>query len=284
MPRPTYSAPAVDGALSILESLASAHQMGVTELAKKLGLGKSSVFRLLATLVARGYVEKDSRTDRYQLTPRLFAVGSLAASRLGLRETAQPVMERLAADTGHTVNLGMLDDFRTVSLLLVESPHPLSIHMRIGGLPAHATATGKVLLAALSDGELARRLEGRRLERLTPGTIKRRADLLAELVRVRAQRFALDDEECSVGLRCVGAPIHDQQGRVVAALSLVGPCQRITPAALPGTVATVRRAADEISARLGFLAGSGVRRGAGAAATVGRTRRGSLGRAKGGDR
>lgn len=252
-PRPSsYPVPAVEAALSILETLSTVRELGVTELAKRLGLGKSSAYRLLATLVRRGYVEKDPQNDRYRLTYRLFAVGSRVVGRLGLREIAHPVMERLRTETGETVNLGVLDDFRTVSIHLVESPQILGVHMRIGGLPAHATGTGKILLAALDPAELARRLEGRRLERVTERTIRNRAALLTELARVRAQGFALDNEECSLGMRCVAAPIREHRGVVVAALSVVAPCQRLTPAGLPATIAMVQGAAREISTRLGF--------------------------------
>jgi len=260
---PSYAAPAVDGALSILESLSAAQQMGVSELAKKLGLSKGSVYRLLATLARRGYVEKDPQSERYQLTYRLFAVGSCTAERLGLREVAQPIMERLALQTGETVNLGVLDDFRTLSLHVVESAHPLRVHMRIGGLSAHATATGKILLASLGPEELRRRLKGRRLEIITRRTIKSRPALLAELARVREQGFAVDDEECSLGLRCVGAPIHDHRGGVVAALSVVAPCHRLAPAALPAAIAMVRGAARDVSHRLGWPAEPGKRGGDG---------------------
>ncbi len=251
-----YPVPAVEAALSILETLSTVQELGVTELARRLGLGKGSVHRLLATLVRRGYVEKDPQNDRYRLTHRLFAVGSRTVGRLGLRDIAHPVMERLRTETAETVNLGVLDDFRTVSIHLVESPQILGVHMRVGGLPAHATGTGKILLAALEPAELARRLEGRRLERITERTIRSRAALMAELARVRAQDFALDNEECSQGMRCVAAPIRDHRGMVVAALSVVAPCHRLTPAGLPATIAMVQRAAGEISTRLGFPVGS----------------------------
>jgi IclR family acetate operon transcriptional repressor len=251
--KPTrYAVPALEGGLSILETLGAVPQLGVSELAKKLGLSKGSAYRLLATLVRRGYVEKTADSDRYQLTYRLVALGGRAADRFGLREIAHPVMERLRSETGETVNLGVLDGFRTVSVHLVESSRPLSIHMRIGGVSAHATSTGKILLASLDPAELARRVAGRRLERITDRTIRSRAALAAELARVRAQGFAVDDEECSLGLRCVGAPIRDHRGAVVAALSLVAPCQRLSPAALPAMIATVRAAAREVSHRLGW--------------------------------
>ena len=255
--RPSYAAPAVEAALSILETLGTVHSLGVTELARKLGLGKSSVYRLLATLVRCGYVEKTPQTDRYQLTYRLFAVGSPAADRFGLREAAHPVMERLAAETGETVNLGMLDGARVVNLHKVESRHMLRMHMEVGGgVPAHATALGKVLLAALEPSNLTQRLGGQRLTRLTRRTIGDRATLRRMLARVREQGFALDDEECSLGLRCVAAPILDHRGAVVAALSISGPIQRLSHATLTGMAEDTRAAALEVSRRLGYPVGS----------------------------
>jgi len=248
----SYAVPAVDSAMSILETLGAAQPMSLTELSRKLGLGKSSVYRLLVTLALRGYVEKDPHTDCYRLTYRLFAVGSRAAEQSGLREVAQPIMQRLASRAGETVNLGVLDGFRTVSIYLVESAHPLRIHMRIGGVSAHATSTGKILLAALPPDELARRLVGRRLRSLTGRTIKSRSALQAELRRVRDQGYAIDDEECSLGLRCVGAPVRDHRGTVVAALSVVAPCHRLPHEEMPAAIATVRDAAQEISIRLGY--------------------------------
>ena len=247
-----YAVPAVESAISILETLGTAQSMSLTELSKKLGLGKSSVYRLLVTLVLRGYVDKDPHNDRYQLTYRLFAVGSRAAEQQGLREVAQPIMQSLASRTGETVNLGVLDGFRTVSLHLVESAHPLRIHMRIGGVSAHATSTGKILLASLPPDELARRLAGCRLARMTDKTITSRAALNAELRRVRQRGYAIDDEECSLGLRCVGAPVRDHRGMVVAALSMVAPCHRLPHEEMAAAIATVRDAAQEISLRLGY--------------------------------
>jgi IclR family KDG regulon transcriptional repressor len=253
--RPPYTAPAVEGALSILETLSTGHEMGVSDLAKKLGLGKSSVYRLLATLVRRGYVQKSPQTDRYQLTYRLFAVGSPAADRFGLREVATLVMQRLAAETGETVNLGVLDGARVVNLHKVESRHPLRLYLQLeGGAPAHATALGKVLLAALEPEEVARRLQGRRLDRLTSRTIGDRRSLWRALAKVGEQGFAIDDEECSLGLRCVAAPILDHRRAVVAAVSISGPSQRLPVPVLSRLAENVQVAAREISERLGFPA------------------------------
>jgi DNA-binding IclR family transcriptional regulator len=260
--RSPYAAPAVEAALSILETLGTVHEMGVTDLAKKLGLGKSSVHRLLATLAGRGYVEKSPQSDRYRLTYRLFAVGSPAADRFGLREVAHPIMERLAAETGETVNLGVLDGARVVNLHKVESRHLLRMHMEVGGgVPAHATALGKVLLAALEPSELGQRLGGQRLTRLTRRTIVDRTTLRRMLARIREQGFATDDEECSLGLRCVAAPILDHRGAVVAALSISGPSQRLPGQILSHLAENVQAAAQDVSQRLGFPIGSPKRKG-----------------------
>jgi DNA-binding IclR family transcriptional regulator len=257
MPRSApYIAPAVEAALSILETLGTVHEMGVTELAKKLGLGKSSVYRLLLTLARHGYVEKNPQNERYRLTYRLFAVGSRAAERFGLREAAHPVMERLAAETGETVNLGVLDGTRVVNLHKVESRQLLRMHIEVGGgMPAHATALGKVLLAALEPAQVAQRLRHRRLERLTRRTLGDRAALGTALARIREQGFAIDDEECSLGLRCVAAPIRDHRATVLAALSISGPSQRLSHPVLSRLAETVRAAAREVSQRLGYPMG-----------------------------
>jgi len=250
-----YAVPAVDAALSVVEALGGVHEASLTELARKLGLGKSSVFRLLMTLVQRGYVEKNPQSERYRLTYRLFAVGSRAANRFGLPEAAHPVMQRLASDSGETVNLGVLDGLRVISLHREESRHFLRMHLTVDdGVPAHATALGKVLLGALGPPEVARRLHRRRLERLTPRTIGDRRALEAALARIRAQGFAIDDEECSLGLRCVAAPILDHRGSTVAALSISGPTQRLPDELLSRLAESVREAAREISHRLGHMA------------------------------
>ncbi len=250
-----YSAPAVDAALSILETLGGVNEVSLTELAHKVGLGKSSVFRLLMTLARRGYVEKNPQSERYRLTYRLFAVASPAADRFGLREAAHPVMERLVFHSGETVNLGVLDGVRVLNLHKVESRQPLRLYLQVeGGAPAHATALGKVLLASLEQEEVARRLQSRRLDRLTPRTIGDRRSLWRALAKVREQGFAIDDEECSLGLRCVAAPILDHRGLVVAALSISGPGQRLPVPVLSRLAENVQVAAREISERLGFPA------------------------------
>jgi DNA-binding IclR family transcriptional regulator len=248
-----YASPAVERALSILETLASAQEIGVTELANKLGAGKSSVFRLLAALAAKGYVEKNPATERYRLTYKLFVVGSAAAERYGLKDVAAAVMDRLSAETGETVNLGVLEQDRVVNLHKVEAPQLLRMHLQVGrGVPAHATALGKVLLAGLEPADLDRWLKAHRLTGLTPHTITERRALRRALRQAAERGYSLDNEECSVGLRCVAAAIRDRRGTVVAAVSISGPTRRLPLETIHRLVGPVRAAALEISRRLGY--------------------------------
>jgi DNA-binding IclR family transcriptional regulator len=259
---PRSLSPAVLTALSILELLGASQELGVTELARKLDMSKSSVHRLLNTLAHKGYIEKNPQTGRYRLTYQLFVVASAAAGRYGLKETAAPVMERLAIGTGESVNLGVLEQDRVLNIHKVEGPQPIRLHIDApGGVKAHATGLGKVLLAGLEPKELDRRLASARLTRLTPTTITSRRALQAELQRVRARGYAVDNEECSSGVRAVAAPIRDRQGTVVAALSVAGPTHRFTEQRIANLAPSVRAAAEEISRRLGYSPDGGKREG-----------------------
>lgn len=253
-----YTSPAVETALSILETLGSAREMGVTELAKKLGRGKSSVHRLLAALAGQGYVEKNPQTERYRLTYKLLVVGSAAADRFGLKEVAGPVMERLAAETRETVNLGVLEKDRVVNIHKVDGPQLLRMHLDLGrGVPSHATALGKVLLAGLNPEDLDRWLRAYRLTRLTRNTLTDREALREALRQVADLGYAYDNEECSLGLRCVAAPVRDRRGAVVAAVSISGPTQRLPVDKLRRMAAAVKAAGLEISRVLGYAGPSG---------------------------
>jgi DNA-binding IclR family transcriptional regulator len=249
----TPTSPAVATALTILEMLGAAPELGVTELARKLGMGKSSVHRLLNTLASRGYIEKTPHTARYRLSYQLFAIASSAAGRYGLKEMAVPVMERLAAEAEEGVNLGVLERDRILNIRKVEGSHPIRLHIDAqGGVEAHATGLGKALLSGLAPEELRRRLPGSRLTRLTPNTITTLRGLQAELRRVRERGYAVDNEECSAGVRAVAAPIRDREGSVVAALSVAGPTHRLTEGRLAALAPKVMAAAAEISRRLGW--------------------------------
>jgi IclR family KDG regulon transcriptional repressor len=250
---PKSISPAILTGLSILEYMAATPELGVTELARKLNAGKSSVHRILNTLAHKDYIEKNPATGRYRLTYRLFLVASTAADRFGLKEVAAPMMERLAMATGETVNLGILEEDRVVNLHKVSGPQPIRLHIHApGGVKAHATGLGKVLLAGLEPKELDNRLGTSRLARLTPNTHATRRSLHAELERVRRRGYAIDNEECSAGIRAVAVPIRDSRGTIVAALSIAGPTHRLTEKRIADLAPNLLATGEEISRRLGY--------------------------------
>lgn len=242
----------VSNALAVLEAFTPDRpELGVTELATRLGLGKSTVHRLLVTLAQRGYVRKDPESDRYRLGLKALEVGALVAAQLTIREAVAPFLRRLLDATRETIHLGVLDGGDVVYIDKLESQQALQMYSRVGRrAPAHCTALGKALLAFQPDDALARLLR-RRLPAHTPRTLTDPARLREELGRVRQAGVAVDDEEFEVGLKCVAAPLRDHTGRVVASLGLAGPAVRLPSRRVAALADLVRATAGEASAALG---------------------------------
>ena len=230
----------VNNALAVLESFSVERpEIGVTELSHALGLGKSTVHRLLTSLAARGYVRKNPDTERYCLGFKAFEVGSLAAGRGAIRDIAE------------TVHLGVLDDWEVVYIDKIESDQPLQMYSRVGRrAPLHCTALGKSLAAWETEDWIDRFLR-RRLRSYTPSTLTEPAELRRELTKIRAARWALDGEEFALGLKCVAAPLFDHSRRVVASLGIAGPAVRLSNDRLPRLAALVRESAAGASRALG---------------------------------
>jgi len=242
----------VNNALAVLESFSMERpELGVTELSQTLGLGKSTVHRLLTSLAARGYVRKNPETERYCLGFKAFEVGSLAAGRGAIRELVAPYLRTLMLASKETVHLGVLDEWDVVYIDKIESDQPLQMYSRIGRrAPLHCTALGKVLMAWEPE-EWIERFFRRRLRAYTPAT-RTDPDLLRrELERVRASGHALDNEEFAVGLKCIAAPLFDHSRRVVASLGLAGPAVRLGDERIARLTSLVRDAAAGASRTLG---------------------------------
>jgi len=243
-----------DRVLRLLEAFAP-HERDVSlaEIAERVALPKSSAHRLLATLVAHGFVERDPATRRYRLGIRLFELGSAAIHERGLHSSAHPVLEQLTQATGETCHLAVLSGLEAVYVNKVDGPASISMSSRVGGrAPFHATSIGKVLTAWAGE-ELRSRLASLRLAAYTSHTITDPRALEAELARVRTQGYGLDLEEFEEGLRCVAAPVRDQSGSVVAALGVAGPRRRFEDDKLEGLAAQVCSAAAQLSRNLGHL-------------------------------
>jgi IclR family transcriptional regulator, KDG regulon repressor len=226
--------------------------LGVSELARRLGMGKSSVHRILTTLLDEGFVAK-TPDDRYRLGLRLHELGQVAVSSLHLREVAHPALERLRNESGETAHLAVLDGTDVVYLDRFESPSTLRLFSRVGlRIPAHVTSSGKCVLA-FGDPRLVDAVIANGLRRMAPRTITTKSAFLAVLEKVRIDGFAVSTEEGEAGVASVGAPVFGHDGRCIAAVSVAGPMMRMRPESTPKYARMVRRCAMEVSQGMGFL-------------------------------
>ncbi|WP_235876863.1 IclR family transcriptional regulator [Saccharopolyspora terrae] len=215
-----------DRALIILELLSRGRHR-LSDIAETLRLPLSSVHGLLGTLVHRGFAEFDPTTRTYGLGLKAWTVGQGYTGHRDIVGLALPLMERLAQQTGETVQLSRLDGIENVYIAIAESPQPMKLVSAVGmRLPAHSVALGKALLAGLSDDEVVARYEDVELERFTNNTITALPQLLAQLAEVRRDGYAVDDEEYIIGCRCLAVPIRDHAGEVVAGMSVSAPTPR----------------------------------------------------------
>jgi DNA-binding IclR family transcriptional regulator len=215
---------------------------------------KSTVYRFLNSLKKLGYVFQNSSNEKYSLTLKLFELGSLVLGRMELWEQAHPILEQLAEQTHETIHLAILDDGKLVYLGKIESTQALRVSMasRIGqSAPMYCTGVGKLLLAYLPPEKVEQILSQEKMQRFTDHTITDRSQLTNELERIRQNSYAFDDEEHEVGVRCVAAPVRNNQGVVVAALSISIPTVRLPNSEISRYREYTINAADEISKRLG---------------------------------
>lgn len=244
----------VQNAARLLKELGSAGgELGVSELSRRLGLGKSTVHRLLATLTAERILEHDPATGTYRLGLAMYELGARVSMHRVLHDAATTVLEELRNATKETVQIAVLDGREVVYVERLESPHTLRLFGRIGHrMPAHSTSTGKVLLAYLPEERLEVLLKQWPLEPLTPQTITGQPQLRAELARVRARGWADNLGESEAGVSSVAAPIRNARGEVIAAVSAAGPTMRVNGDSLRGFFrASVVNAGEAISVRLG---------------------------------
>lgn len=247
----------LDRVVAILDSFQlGSSQLGVTELSKGLGLHKSTVHRLLEALQSYRLVAQDPESEKYSLGLKLFELGSRAVASFDVHERSKPVLERLVAETGETAHLCILDQSEVLYLEKCESAKTLRIPSRVGQRnPSYCTAVGKALLA-YSPEESDRLFKIKTLKRYTENTITDASKLRRELALVRGRGYSTDDEEFEAGLKCVGAPVRDYTGRVIAAISIAGPGFRIVAEKIPSLAKSVQKAANSLSETMGYKAPS----------------------------
>ena len=242
--------------LDILEMIeAEGGDIGVRELARRVGLSPTIVQRLISSLAARGYIEKNSETSRYHLGHRSLVLGASGELAFDYAVAARRELERLAHEYRLNGYVSVLRGGRAIYLLAVQADGPVAIKVSPGSeMPLHSTSAGKVLLASLGDGEARKLVGGRKLAAITPHTITDPATLVASLAKVRRQGFATVAEENIPGVLSVGAPIRDRAGNVVAALSVAFPKYLDAGLTLQSVEPLVTGAALRVSRTLGASA------------------------------
>ncbi len=244
----------VDRAISVLEILAQRGEAGVSEVAAEIDVHKSTAFRLLGALEARGLVEQAGERGKYRLGFGIVRLAGAVTGSIDITQQGRKICEQLAEEIGETVNIAVLQEHYAVNLFEARGPGAVSAYNWVGQLtPLHATSSGKILLAHLPAKERGALLTGAGLKKVTPHTITARAKLEKDLGEALERGYAWTQEELELGLHAMAAPIRDHTGTVVAAVSASGPSYRFTAERLHEMAPILVKGAAEISRRMGYL-------------------------------
>jgi IclR family pca regulon transcriptional regulator len=257
-PERAYSQ-SLERGLSILSAFRSGRPLlGVSDLGREVGLGRSTTHRYVATLTMLGYLQQDAATKKYRLGPRVLDLGFSAINSMELREICAPHLQQLSDETGYTVNMAILDGPDIVYVERCRSSRTgqreIDLNLHVGSrMPAYCTSMGKVLLAYLAPEERAAVIAAADLTRRGPNTLTTSRALMKELARVRGEGLAINNEELAYGLRSIAAPIRSHGGEVVAAVNLAVHSSMVSMEELVARLSpALIRAAAEMSARAGY--------------------------------
>ena len=226
----------------------------ISEIARQLKLDRSTTYRILLSLEKCGLVEKDQKTGEYSLGLSTFEIGNTYLRRMDFPKISKPIMTELSLKVQETIHLAVISDTEIVYVDKVDSPRTLGVMSKIGQrAPVYCTALGKVLLAFQPENEQSRIIRKIRLTPLTPRTITSKEKLVEELKAIRKQGYSLDHREIEGEVECIGAPIRDHLGNVIAALSISGPQKKIGTPQERQFVSSVVRATALISSKLGYM-------------------------------
>jgi DNA-binding IclR family transcriptional regulator len=249
-----YRVPILDRTIDLLELLAK-HPEGLTlsAMTEALKTPKNSVFRIATTLALRGYAERDEATKIYRISRSLLALSHTALGVGSLLKASWPTLEALRDATGETALIGILAGAHGVVLDQIPSSHPVKVVVEIGcAFSLQTAAPAKAILAFLDEQEREVLVSGMRFVRHTKHTLATAEAYRAELETVRKEGVSFDRREESETYACTAAPVFDQRGRVVAAVWISGPSDRVTPKTLPQFAAAVKSQAFALSRRLGY--------------------------------
>lgn len=223
-----YLLSSVYNSLEVLDLLSQHDELGVAEISKTMGIGKSSVFRMLYTLERKGFVHKASNA-KYKLSVKFAHYGSIVLDNLNVISLVNPYLKKLVQEHNETAHLGVLDDgLDVIFIAKVSSTSTIQMASRIGKkMPFYATATGKILLAYNLDVELEKKIKTHELIRFTDNTITNHDEFIRTLRETKERGYAMDLEESEYGLTCYAIPVMDINGKVIAGISMSGPTVRM---------------------------------------------------------
>ncbi|KZS43911.1 IclR family transcriptional regulator [Paenibacillus glucanolyticus] len=244
----------VTRALDILEFLKlNPGGLGVTEIAQKLDVAKSTAHRLLASLEEQDYVQKTGKDSIYSLGLKFIEMAEVVTENLKIVDIARPLIEKLSRDTGEIVHLVMLDGNEVLYIDKVENASTIRIYSQIGRRgPLYCTGVGKAILAYLPEDEVDQLLAGITMQPFTEYTLTTPEELKQEFQTIRANAFAYDNEEHERGIRCVAAPIFDHTQKSRYAISITGPITRMSDDILREYIPWTKETAQAISRKMGF--------------------------------
>lgn len=247
----TTSVPAIEKAMAVLERLASSQNgLGLSELTRELSLPKSSTYGILLTLERLGYLHCNQDTGRYTFGMKIVSLANMAMNGLNLRKLAAPYLRELMNQTKLTVHMSIQEHNEVVIIEKTDAPYTPKVETWVGKrMGIHCTAAGKALLSDWSEENIDKLIRFG-LPRYNDNTIVSPKKLKNELALVAKQGYAVDDEEETIGSRCVGAPIVDQTGKVIAAVSVAGYKQQIHHESFPSLVVSVKETAGKVSQQL----------------------------------
>ncbi len=239
---------------AIIEEIARNRDgIGLAELSKRVGLHNSTTFHLVKTMVSLGYVRQLKDSKRYRIGRPLFALAASALDEVEMMSLATPVLDELARATGESAHFSVPMGDAVVVLARTSGPGAFQLNDRVGVVrPAHCTALGKIMLAALPPGQFEGYLRRAELKAHTPKTITADERLAREIAEVRRTWLAVDDGEFDPELRCAALPVRDFSSRVIGAIGISGPVWRLSIEGLQKRARLVRAAADRLSAEFGF--------------------------------
>ncbi|GAF63896.1 putative transcriptional regulator [Bacillus sp. TS-2] len=245
----------VERALQLIEIVAKNHNgLSIKEISDHLDLPKSTVHRLLATLLQKKYIRQDARTKDYFAGYQILSLAGELSRSMDVRQVARPFIEKLSAVTNEVIHLCIRDHHEVVYIDKVESNQTITMHSRIGMRSMlHCTGVGKILLTTVDDLTITNLLQKAGMPSFTTNTIVTIPDFLQEMKKVRENHYALDDIEHEEGIRCIASGIYNHHGEVIAAISISGPDTRITEERIEQTLKSdIIRAAKEISNQFGY--------------------------------